>query len=563
MNLEVFKNLIVNVGLLVLFAYMLFRLRFAREFIVNDYKTVKDKILMGIIFGMVGIISTYTGVNVHGAIANSRVIGVVAGGILGGPLVGIIAGVIAGSHRYLIDIGGFTAVACAVSTVVEGIIGGMYASYIKRNHSFVPVFLVTMLAEILQMIIIVLLARPVLQALHLVEVIALPMILFNSFGVVVLLSIVNSVVIEQDHNAAKRIRLIMEIADECLPYMRQGLYDQEHLRLAAQIILKQRDILGVVITDHQRILMCSGMATQLIKNSENLPEIAVHTMSSKRQGLANEGRQQDAFHDVLKSYTAVSAPLTQGSKMIGTLILLVPKFKLSSEVDLGFVNGLARMFSTQLELSQVDIQTKLRQKAEFSALQSQINPHFLFNALSTISAFVREKPDQARELLLALSGYFRNTLQDGHPMISLYDELQHVQYYLTLEKARFEDKLLITIDIPSDMECMVPSFILQPLVENAVKHGAMRSNKIGIIHVSAWQTEKEETMISVRDNGPGIPADVVSSLNRGLSCGKSIGLFNVQKRLTSLYGEQHRLLIWNTAEGAEITVRIPKETQWV
>lgn len=223
-----------------------------------------------------------------------------------------------------------------------------------------------------------------------------------------------------------------------------------------------------------------------------------------------------------------------------------------------FVSGLAKLFSTQIELSQVEIQTKLRQKAEFQALQSQINPHFLFNALSTISAFVREKPDQARELLVVLSNYFRNTLQDGHPMIPIADELSHVNQYLTLEKARFEDKLKIEVDLPEDLECTMPSFILQPIVENAVKHGAMHGKGIGLVNISAWQDDKE-TMISVRDNGNGIPPHVIHNLNHGLSCGNSVGLSNVQKRLTSLYGEDHRLLIWSTTNGTEITIRIPRE----
>lgn len=557
MELEIFKNIIVNVGLIVLFAYILLRLRFAREFIVNDHKTLKDKLLMSIVFGLVGITSTYTGISVNGAIANTRVIGVVAGGLIGGPIVGIVSGLIAGLHRYAIDIGGFTALACCVATIAEGAIGGMFAHYVKQqdNDSLV-VFMVTVLAEIVQMAVILIIARPFLAAWQLVEMIAIPMILFNSLGVTVLFSIVNSVVIEQDHIAAKQIQNVIAIADECLPFLRQGLYNKQNLQAAIQVILKQSSALGVVITDTKEILCFGGNALKKLPMAASLPDMAKNIMANAQNMTEENSPKTDAFHEILSMHTAVGAPLTQNGEVIGTLILVMRKFKLSKEVDLGFVSGLAKLFSTQLELSQVEIQTKLRQRAEFKALQSQINPHFLFNALSTITAFVREKPDQARELLIVLSNYFRNTLQDGHPMISINDEINHVNLYLILEKARFEEKLQVDIELPENLNCQVPSFILQPIVENAIKHGAMRGKGIGYVNITAWQDE-QETLISVRDNGKGMPEQVITNLNQGETCGNSVGLYNVQKRLTTLYGEDHRLLIWSTPTGTEITIRIP------
>ncbi len=239
------------------------------------------------------------------------------------------------------------------------------------------------------------------------------------------------------------------------------------------------------------------------------------------------------------------------------LVLFIRKFKLTREVEQEFASGLARIFSTQLELSEVENQKKLLQKAEFAALQSQINPHFLFNALNTITAFCREKPERARELLIVLSNYFRNTLQTGHYMIPLKKELEHVNAYLELEKARFEEKLQVEEEIPEGLSCTVPSFILQPIVENAVKHGAMRGAGVGVVRIRATQ-KKNEILITVQDNGKGIPQEVVDRLYRGDMGSGSVGLSNVHKRLKSIYGEDYGLMISTAQEGTEIGIRIPR-----
>jgi len=115
---EIIKNMIMNISLLALIAYLLTRAKLVKDFIIDDQ-----------------ILSTYTGTPVQGAIVNTRVIGVVAGGILGGPIVGLGAGVIAGLHRYLMDVNGFTSIACGVSTLAEGIIGGLFSKYIKRARN--------------------------------------------------------------------------------------------------------------------------------------------------------------------------------------------------------------------------------------------------------------------------------------------------------------------------------------------------------------------------------------------------------------------------------------------
>ena len=189
-------------------------------------------------------------------------------------------------------------------------------------------------------------------------------------------------------------------------------------------------------------------------------------------------------------------------------------------------------------------------------MQAQLNPHFLFNSLNTISFFCREKPERARELILSLSTYFRNTLQNKDLFIPLSKELEHVKAYLDLEKARFEDSLQIEFDLCTDLDCFVPPLIIQPIVENAVKHGAMK-RPLGQVKIQT-QSQNKQIVISISDNGPGIPLDVLANLDTNLSS-QGLGLSNVQKRLQKIYGAAHSFNILTNSEGTTIQIAIPQE----
>ncbi len=276
----------------------------------------------------------------------------------------------------------------------------------------------------------------------------------------------------------------------------------------------------------------------------------------KDRVMVAEGAQEgDVFYEHLKHFTIVGAPLHSKGSVVGAILVFTKKFKISIQTDKDFVDGLAKLFSTQLELAEAQKQRELLQKAEFMALQSQINPHFLFNALNTITAFCREKPEKARELLIVLSTYFRNTLNTNQYMIDIYDEFSHVDAYLQLEKARFEERLILDIDVPMDLHCQVPSFILQPIVENAVKHGAMKRS-VGRVSIRARQTEQMVT-ISVKDSGYGIPQEIIDALHKCTLDSSKVGLSNVNKRLRSIYGQDYGLQIEASSEGSEVTIRIP------
>ena len=498
-------NLLLNIGLLVLIATMLTNLPPVRALLLEEKQTFRSRLWLSLIFGMVSICSTYIGVPIQGAIVNTRVIGVMAAGLLGGPYVGVGAALIGGIHRYLFDIGGFTAVSCALSTIMEGAIGAAFSRKFKAGEiGGGELFLLTAVAEMGQMAIILLVARPYSAAIALVEKISLPMILMNSFGMMVFIGVFNRIFLVEESLYGEKMRIALAIAEKSLPHLRNGLHSREDMAEAVRIYTAQGD-------------------------------------------------QREIFCPALEGNVVIAAPLVEQDKVVGSLAIIVKKRWHGYKPHLIIVTELARLFSTQLELSDLDYQRRLRKRAELRALQNQVNPHFLYNILNTISSVCRENPDRARELLLTLSLYYRQTLENEQYMIRLSTELYQVMNYLKLEQARFEEKLAVEFDIEEELDCVLPSFILQPLVENAVRYGVDKRG-FRIINISA-ETKEDAAVIAVTDHGSGIPDEVVRSLKAGQ--GKGVGLLNVHKRLQSLYGEEGGLQITVTENGSRVAFRIP------
>ncbi len=553
-----FFSLLLNIGLLVLIATLLTKIPIVRNLLLYDDHSIGSTAALAVIFGLVSIISTYTGVRAQGAIVNTRVIGVLAAGLLGGPYVGMGAALIGGLHRYLFDIGGFTAFSCALSTFMEGLAGSVFSRRFKAGKiNSTGIFLITALVETGQMVIILLVSRPFEAALQLVKIIGLPMIIMNALGMIVFLGTFNMVFIEEDSQFAEKMRLALGIVDQSLPHLRKGLYSTSDMEAAAEIIYHSTSSAAILITDTQKILaMKSDPGLSDLKGEALLTPIlaSIHDCKPTFFDFAEKG---DPLYSILKNHTIVAAPMIEMDHPIGSLTMVVKKQWHRSQANLNFASELARLFSTQLELSYLEYQKKLRRKAEFKALQSQVNPHFLYNALNTISYVCRENPDRARELILTLSSYYRQTLENDQYMLNLHTELYHVSSYLDLEKARFEEKLHIEIDVEDELNCMVPSFILQPLVENAVRYGA---DKKGSRYVSiSAHAGDGKVEIAVLDKGQGFPEEILKHLYAGESY-KGVGLENVHKRLKSIYGQDNGLHIQSSAGGSRVSFKVPAST---
>jgi two-component system LytT family sensor kinase len=193
-------------------------------------------------------------------------------------------------------------------------------------------------------------------------------------------------------------------------------------------------------------------------------------------------------------------------------------------------------------------------KARIDALAGQINPHFLFNTLASISSLIRTQPETARTLIVKLSSLLRRRLKSSDHFTTLGDELASIDEYLDIETVRFGSQLQIVKQIdPSTLDTIVPSMILQPLVENSIKHGISPKVGGGSVTIRSWR-KAGRTLIEVEDNGLGMPAEV---LENALSGG--IGLSNVNERLKVIYGSNCRLSLRSTVgAGTCATMEIPE-----
>jgi two-component system LytT family sensor kinase len=201
---------------------------------------------------------------------------------------------------------------------------------------------------------------------------------------------------------------------------------------------------------------------------------------------------------------------------------------------------------------------KLATEAELRALRAQINPHFLFNALTTIGYLIQTAPPRALDTLLRLTALLRGVLRSEGELTTLGRELEVVESYLDIERARFEHRLHVTIDAPARLRNIrLPSLLLQPLVENAVKHGIGQKQSGGHVLIRARVeragNERRQLVLTVRDTGAGKTAQ---ALERGRASG--VGLRNVERRLECQYGKAGSLSIQTAVdEGTVVEIRLP------
>jgi two-component system LytT family sensor kinase len=199
-------------------------------------------------------------------------------------------------------------------------------------------------------------------------------------------------------------------------------------------------------------------------------------------------------------------------------------------------------------------QEKLLLAAKIEALANQINPHFLFNTLASISSLIRTQPETARMLIIKLSGLLRRLLRATDHFVTLREELESIDEYLAIEVVRFGPQLRVVKQIsPDTLDIILPSMLLQPLVENSIKHGLSRKVGGGQITIRARMKETH-AIIEVEDNGHGMTEDRLES-----ALGSGIGLSNVNERLRTIYGAGSRLKLTSTpGEGTCVSVEIPE-----
>lgn len=519
--------------------------------------------LLTLLFGLFGVLGTYSGNAVFQSFANLRGMVVVTAGLFGGPVVGVGAGLIAGGHRYLMDIGGFSALPCGLATLLEGAAAGFIAHrHPARALDWRLAMLLCLGGEAVHQLLVLGLARPFPTAVAVVQVIALPMLVFNSLGAALLVQALNLQMSYRQARNRDLARQILSIANQTLAHLRSGLTETS-ARATAAIILREAQVPAVAVTSGPTILAHLGAGEDHHTPGGEARTKATHKVIETGEPLFLRDRSGISCSEPRCPLTeAIIVPLRKGGVILGCLKLYGTRRQPLDETLFELAKGLADLFSTQLELENIGIKNQLLAHAEIRRLQAQINPHFLFNSLNTIASFCRTAPAQARELLLDLSRYMRRNLDSSRGLIRLSEEIEQTNAYLAIEQARFGQRIRVEVDMgPGAEDCATPPLIIQPLVENAVRHGILPRPEGGLVRLTAWR-EDGHLLVEVHDDGMGMSPEQVRAITTAAeleSLSEGVGARNSNQRLVQLYGPAYALVVMSSpGEGTSIGLRIPQ-----
>lgn len=557
--LDLIYQMIWRMCMIVTIAFLITRLNVFRQ-MINQRLSWKGKLILIFVFGIFGMIGNYTGIVIHPdvskiplvysehniesftAIADTRNIGVIIGGILGGPAVGLGAGMIAGGHRYLL--GGFISTATLILTVLGGFIAGWINCKVPYKERIQPtlIFMIGVFILFIQIILVPVFTESHKVAFLLIKFSGLPIIIVNGIGIWICALIFYSVIREEEKTKAKQTQKALFIANKTLPFFRQGL-NEHSCEKVARILCTYTNADYVAITDINDVL------THIGKRENNDHFLQVNDQDAMKQVL------QTGEILTLKSISELSinnsqcpikaiiiVPLLVQEKPVGTLKLYYTSPYKLNDAEQELAEGLRMLFSTQLEIGEVESHKALLQNAKIKALQAQIHPHFLFNSINVIVALCKRDPLFARKLLIHLSTFLRNnTSATTQTLIPIEKEMESVMAYFSLEQARFPERYNLKTTIHPSMEtALIPPFTIQPLVENAIVHGFSERSKNETIEITILN-EGDFLKILIEDNGIGIPSERLKLLGSkaiGSNKGTGIAIQNIRERLSLIFGPE-------------------------
>lgn len=383
-----------------------------------------------------------------------------------------------------------------------------------------------------------------------------------------------TMVLIPDNLRSQATERTMRVASSTLEHMRGGL-TAENCNAVCQLILPETEAEAVALTDSQVVLAYVGeRAAAFPPGSPNTDPTLEVLRSGRMETFSTRNMQLQMLEGLPMSDRSVAriegypvgiiVPLVVADKPVGTLKLYYRNGNQIDRTQLTIARGLATLLSAQLSSHELDRQAELTARAEVKALQAQINPHFLFNTLNTIAAFTRTDPTKARDLLREFAVFYRRTLESSESQITLDQELEQTRRYLTIERARFgEDRIIESEYLEEGLgDVLIPPFLVQPIVENAVRH-AMRDEGPLCIDIHAT-VDGEDVLIAVADDGLGMDEDVADRLlaqtqntTHGDGEGTGIALRNVAERIERFYGVGSGVEVMSKlGEGTVVTLRL-------
>ena len=552
MNIQFISHLISNIGCSAIIAFFFIKIDKANIIIKSKAKSKKDVIALSFFFSLLSISGTYIGLNFNGAILNTRNMGVVAGGLLGGPYVAALTGLVAGIHRAIVNLGRETAIPCAIATIIGGFLTAYVSRFAKNKDRMFFAFLLAFVVENLSMALILLIQKDKALAQSIVKNFYIPMVFMNSVGAAILILLVEDIIQKSELIAGNQAKLALEIANKTLPYFR----NTENLNEVCKIIANSLGARATVITDTKEIIAGFSTDKSVINRSNIRSNNTREVLKTGEVMLVIKDDEDEIIEDFfyisphIKS--CIILPLKEKNDVSGTLKIFFDTAEKITEKNRYLMIGLSHLISTQMEISKVENLISLLKYSELKALQSQINPHFLFNVLNTMTSLIRTNPEKAREVTIDLSNYLRYNLDNNLKSVELIKELNQIDTYIKIEKSRFGEKLNIIYDVDESLyNFQIPSLIIQPLVENSIKHGILKKRDKGFVKIIVKKIDKD-IEVAIEDDGVGIEQVVIDNLDKKIE--ENIGLKNVHQRLKLLYGEG--LNITKLEQGTRIKFKI-------
>ena len=570
---SLFILLLERGGLIIILAYVLLNIPYFKNVLANRAR-MSSKVKLILIFSVFAFISNYTGVEINrdemivnqfvtqlssdSALANTRVLTIGVSGLIGGSSVGIIVGLVSAIVRFFQ--GGGDVHIYMLSSVFIGVFSGYFGSLSIKKNTYPTAYeglILGFLMEMIQMVSIFLFGSSYAESWNLIQFIALPMMLTNSIGTGIFLSIIETTLRQEEQTKAVQTHDVLQLANQTMPYFRSGL-NEKSCEKAAQTIQQLIKVDAVSITNQERILAHVGAASDHhIPSTEILTDLSKKVLQTGKVSEAHSHKEIGCNHKGCPLEAAIVIPLQSKQQTIGTLKMYFTDKNRLTFVERQLAEGLGNIFSQQLELGEIEWQSKLLQDAEIKSLQSQVNPHFFFNTINTISALIRIDTEKARSLLIQLSNFFRSNLTGARTnLISLAKELEQVTAFQTLEEARFPGRYRLTVNYDEGLEqVLLPPFLIQVLVENAYRH-AFKGRKKGNQVTVSVRDLGESIRISIQDNGVGIQPEVLPQLGKEIvysEKGSGSAIENLNKRLLSLFGDNAQLQFNSTLNGTTVS----------
>jgi two-component system LytT family sensor kinase len=343
----------------------------------------------------------------------------------------------------------------------------------------------------------------------------------------------------------------LRTANLAAPALRLGLSVDSASRASSHL----RSLLGthgLVVADTDGVLATDNVDAE----HTQLLEPALRRVVTSGRPIMVSGSDLVCSHSgTCHLQEGVVVPLVVDDKVVGALAGL----DLAASAGLLRLAGeVAQFVSTQLELAELDQSRARATRAELQFLRAQISPHFIYNALTAIESFIRSDPERARELLVGFADFTRYSFRSHGQFATLAEELRLLDTYLELERARFGDRFNVTLRVaPEVLSVRVPSLILQPIVENALRHG-LEPRQTGQLDIRIEDADNE-ALITVDDDGVGADPRRIRRILTGIGGDDAVGLRNVDERLRAVFGESHGLLVeTGVGAGTRVTLRIPK-----